>query len=451
MYYGARLSWYCWVGAFAISCPLLLAAADESGVPPEKSVSKEAVAAPADKRDEPSHRLIYFCKNANAGNLVPLLEMHFDGESGAKFVSEPIANVLSIRASSPAVLDEVLKTIARLDRPLRQIAITVMLVDFAPPKVKPAPGELPKLPVDVSALTGSAVEVTRQLGVWAAEGHVTSVRRFEMKALDNQQAQLHLGEMRPIPSGFTSNARTGVSTPTLTVRDFGLTIDMMPRIKEAENIDIFFFVQDSHPEPADRGVQMAAGESGPIVSPAIATRRVQSTISVVNGGTNVVGGFEAGPNSGHVPSAIVISARIVEAGAVPLAATEGPPRAATEGPQVSRRRTDTASNGLETLPSRNESSNTSTDRRREFGPMSLLAAARRDEIATRLKLSDEQREQFNSLRAEMLTAFRTSANRDELPAISQQFAKKAVDLLTNEQKKIWNDYEAEMLKKREAP
>ena len=62
---------------------------------------------------------------------------------------------------------------------------------------------------------------------------------------------------------------------------------------------------------------------------------------------------------------------------------------------------------------------------------------RDEEFAKRMNLSDEQKKKLNQLRTELFNSFREPNNRDEFPNAVKQFEEKCVELLTDEQKRLW--------------
>ena len=192
----------------------------------------------------------------------------------------PTANLLSIRATSPAALDEVLKTLALIDRPQRQIAFQVFVIEFNAKKSDGTDASAVKPEVDTDELTGSAEAVLSKLATWTTAGHVTVVRKYQLTAQENRTADLFLGESKPTVVGFTSNGTTGIATPTLTQLEMGTMISLMPRISETGEIVAKVNVQDSRLEAPEHGIELAKGANGPIISRGIVISRVQTSLTI---------------------------------------------------------------------------------------------------------------------------------------------------------------------------
>jgi type II secretory pathway component GspD/PulD (secretin) len=79
-------------------------------------------------------------------------------------------------------------------------------------------------------------------------------------------------------------------------------------------------------------------------------------------------------------------------------------------------------------------------RRGRFGGgdgVSLSSALRDEKFAEKLALTEDQKKKLEQLRMDMFTAFRSGASREEMPNIMKEFEQKAVDVLSAEQKQIW--------------
>ena len=85
--------------------------------------------------------------------------------------------------------------------------------------------------------------------------------------------------------------------------------------------------------------------------------------------------------------------------------------------------------------------------RRQFGrgdTASLSSALRDEKLAEKIALTEDQKKKFEQLRMDMFTAFRSGASREEMPNIMKEFEQKYVDVLTAEQKQIWEVRKEEM-------
>lgn len=101
-------------------------------------------------------RTIYVARHTTAQDLVTLLSQHFDSDPGVRLTAEPNTNLLVIRTPTAAAMNDAMKLLSIIDRPIRQVAFRVFVVEFAtnngPAKVDGA--LLPD--VNPAELTGSA-------------------------------------------------------------------------------------------------------------------------------------------------------------------------------------------------------------------------------------------------------------------------------------------------------
>lgn len=411
---------------------------------------RRSVAEDLPKAAEPSRRAIYFAKNSSVRSLLYLLEKHFEGQAGVKFVAEPNANLLSIRADSDAVLEEVLQTMALIDKPQRQIAIQVLLVEFQPRKVDDAaaPAE-----VDTEELTGTAEAVSAKLTVWGQEGHVSAVKKYRLTALENQSAELLLGEVKPVVHGV-SIGRAGDAMPQLIQQEFGTSVVLKPRITEANDILLELSVEESRLDAPENGIELAKGANGPLVSRGKLIATMKNTLTVPNGLSTVVSGWQLESKAARIPGVVVVSARIVDPNqprkvsskdsSVDVAEMDVPAAPQPDSNPRSKPAADQPANPPEA----------SVEGRNVFrggDRLPELSAPLMDrQLVDDLKLTDVQRQEFLNLRREFNVARRDvmAGNPPEpvtiLQTLVEQFEQKRVDLLNPDQQKVWNDWQIQL-------
>ena len=386
-------------------------------------------------------RTIYFARNAPVRGLVYLLEKHFEGHAGIKFVAEPKSNLLSIRANSDAALEEVVKTLAQIDRPQRQVALQMFLVEFNAKKGNEGDAAALKLPVDTTQLSGSAEEVLSQLRTWMTEGHVDAVRKYQLNALENTSATLFLGEQKPVPTSFLTNARTGLGTPVLNLRDFGTSISAIPRILETGEIEVQLSISTSQLAPPEFGMELGKGENGPIKVPETIISKLSTSLVVADGQSKMATGAQTGEKSSHIPMIWVVSARTIDPNKPPRTAAIEPAReSAPANPPartaVETRGADVPSGISPVLPGGRRS-------RRGTNTVSLIFELRNETFAKRVNLSVEQTQQINKLRDEGLLASRRVGSGESFLKALREIEQKSVDVLNDEQKNIWKEWQAE--------
>lgn len=124
----------------------------------------------------------------------------------------------------------------------------------------------------------------------SAHRKITVLSRPQIRALDNQMAEIFSGQNIPVITGFTANGTTGVNTPTVTQRDAGVQLQVMPRITADGNVVMMLYAQRS--QYRQQGVPLSTDATGKTVtSPILDISRLQTTISVPTGNTVVIGGL----------------------------------------------------------------------------------------------------------------------------------------------------------------
>lgn len=402
----------CFVAGLAVIVCGICAAGDQQteGVPSATSPTSSA---------GPGERTLYMARHASARDLVPFLEQHF-ADTGIKFIVVPDSNLISIRAPSAALMEEVLKVVSSIDRPQRQIAFQVFVVEFTTPKAKEGAEKAAKFPFELDELRGTVEAVRLKFRIWAQDGHIETIRTYQLTTFENQLGEVFLGEQRPRTTGYTMSGTTGVTTPTIRMEQTGIQIQLRPHITETGEISVDVNMMETQVEPAEKGVELANGRNGPIVVRGTETTRMHTSVTIPNGNASALSGWQVQPKSNHVPSIVVAAARIVD----PKSETVPTP-AASPSPQVPA---------------------TATPRAAGFrAPTTLLRALRDATFNEELKLTVEQRQKMDQLQSEFRDAIRLRLRDDpsKLREIDAELNQKAVDLLTDEQKKVWEKFKSD--------
>ena len=381
-------------------------------------------AVPAAEATAATSRTIYVSRHAGVRDLADWLGQHYEGDAGVKVVAEPNANLLSIRTATAAQMDEVLKTIAMIDRPQRLVAFRVFLVQF---NTKKEGVEIESPDVETEELSGPPETVMATLRAWTTAGKIAVIRQFQLTVPEGRASDLMLGETKPVVTAFTSNASTGVATPVLTMRHVGTTINLKPRISDTGVITVDAALMDSRLQPTEQGVELAKGRNGPIVVQGVALSRMQVTLTIPDGQSAVAADWKTNPAAEQVPSIVVVSARIVD---------PNNPRKLANKPVEPENGVNPAAPGpvAERRPGG----------RGGFSLRSQLSSSLRDpEVVRRLNWTAEQQEKFDQLRKQ---TFQNRPRPEDLPTFIQDFEQKTFELLTDEQKKIWAERQEELKK-----
>jgi len=377
-----------------------------------------------DKGDGPV-RLLYSAKNLSAGDLHSILEKHYEGVDTVKFVVDKPANLLSIRAGNQGALDDVLKTLASLDKTPRSIVFQGLVIEAAGTAEGVAPVEL-----DRARLTGSADDVLNVARGWVKEGKVASVRSFQFTGLENQVCEDHTSQIVPRITGVTVTARG--QFPNYSDTNIGTTFSVRPRITEAGEIVCELIYNHSELAADSVAEKKADGAVEPV---RIRQGRAQTTVHIPSGRSVVISARDAGPEG--PASLLVVSAAIANPNAAPVAA---------EPPAVN----PLAAAGA---PLRPGSAGTIPPSSMSFP---LLTRLHTEDLAKTIKITDEQMRSLDGMSvemkrmsAEMFARMRERADdggaspQEELAALAvkrRELEERALAVLTAEQKKAYEAY-----------
>jgi hypothetical protein len=242
-------------------------------------------AARARPAEEPK-RGAYVVKYAAAEDLAPLLAKHFKGVAEIQAGPEGTSNCLLIKAP-PAVFDEVMKTLEKLDRRPHSVAVEVFVVQLPTKKAD----DKDKGP-DESDFRGPIDEVAGRLDRMLKRGEVLGVKRVQLMTLEGQLSSLMLGENKAFPLG--SGQRT--------YRNVGTQVKVTPRVTEDGSVTLDLNVQDS------RGRESATVEgTSEFILTALAGK-----INVASGKVVLAKDAKVISKEGKGETLIVVGARVVK-------------------------------------------------------------------------------------------------------------------------------------------
>ncbi len=156
---------------------------------------------------QPEKRGTYTVKHLSSKELATALSKHF--KETVQFVPGPegSGNVLLFSAP-PAVYDEVVPLLEKLDRRPQKLSVVVLVGEFPVKK-----GEEPK-ELDEKEFSGLIGDVTTRLQAREKKGELTTLKRFELNGREDQLASLTQSEQKPYVVG-TSTRATGISTSSI--------------------------------------------------------------------------------------------------------------------------------------------------------------------------------------------------------------------------------------------
>lgn len=139
--------------------------------------------------------------------------------------------------------------------------------------------------------SASSESVSVLLRALAANRRVDILSRPQIRALDNQEAQIQVGQEVPRVVNFSPNATTGVSTPLIEQTPTGIILNVTPRISPDRTIVMRVAASKSSIAPG-AGVTLITNPNGSVVSsPILDKAEALTTISVRDSQTIVLGGM----------------------------------------------------------------------------------------------------------------------------------------------------------------
>jgi len=139
-------------------------------------------------------------------------------------------------------------------------------------------------------LQAGSENVNFLLRALAARTRVDVLSRPQIRTVDNQIAQIQVGQEVPRINGFTPSGTAGVITPTVQQRSIGIILQVTPRI--SPDGLVIMEVQARRDSLSNQQVSLGFSAAGTtITSPIINTTNAQTTIGVNSGQTVIVGGM----------------------------------------------------------------------------------------------------------------------------------------------------------------
>jgi hypothetical protein len=119
---------------------------------------------------------------------------------------------------------------------------------------------------------------------------VDILSRPQIRTVDNQTAQIQVGQEVRLVSGFTANGTTGVNSPTVTPRQIGIILQVTPRITP-DGLVVMQVVARKDTIAPGAGTTLVTSATGNITVPIINTINALTTIAVPTGQTVILGGM----------------------------------------------------------------------------------------------------------------------------------------------------------------
>jgi hypothetical protein len=254
-------------------------------------------------------RVVYVVKHGSAKDIAAALSKHFAGEAEA--IAEPGSGVVLISAR-PAVFDEVMTTLAQLDRRPQSIAVEITVIELPPRK-----GADDK-DFDDKELSGAAETVAKNIKALQSKGLLGNVQHYKLTALENQSTSVLQSEAKPMVVSITNVGGgggfggKGKSASSLMYKNVGTSVEVKPRLGADKTLLVELRLEGSHLIQPDDGVLLGMDERG---APVFATETVLANfsgkLSVPPGQAVLAQGVQTTSKSGKARTLIIVSAHIV--------------------------------------------------------------------------------------------------------------------------------------------
>lgn len=140
-------------------------------------------------------------------------------------------------------------------------------------------------------LSAGSESVSVLLRALAARRRVDVLSRPQIRTLDNQLAQIQVGQQVPTVSGAQTNAQTGVANPTITQRQTGIILTVTPRISPDQMVVMELIAEKSAINGSVPLLSGTTAGTAVLQSPIFDVTTARTVISVRDGQTIVLGGM----------------------------------------------------------------------------------------------------------------------------------------------------------------
>jgi type II secretory pathway component GspD/PulD (secretin) len=277
------------------------------------AVAVLAFTAPAEPQagktdDAKTKRLAYVVQHGSAKNFAALLVKHFKSAVDVEASDAP-GNVLLINAE-PAVVDELLATLAKLDRKPQMVAVDMYVLQIQPRKAADGKAEPGYKAIDEKELSGAADKVTANLQALQKKGAVSGFKRFQVTAIENQQTKILNGESLAYITG--SMNKGGIGRYMVVYKSIGTSATLTPRVAGDKTVTLELNLDDSWAYQPEEGPPVATDDAGlAIRATDFVVSKLDTSVSVPAGQAVFVSGVEAKSKSGKARTLLVVTARVI--------------------------------------------------------------------------------------------------------------------------------------------
>ena len=256
--------------------------------------------APAKRPAVETKRGIVFLAHGAAKDMAKVLASSFKGDADIHAGPDGSANCLLVSAPTH-VFDDVVATIERLDRQPQSVVVEVLIVELQ----SKFPAD--KTP-DAKDLTGSFADVSRKLESMTKEGQLVGLKKFQLSAVEGQQASMSLTENKPYAMGAMMSGRGNVSTP-ITYRNIGTQVRVSPLVMGDGSIKLDLSIEDSRARDSSTASVGTDEKGAPIPAADFVQTSLTAKVSVPPGQAVVANDAKTISSAGQGQTLIVVGAR----------------------------------------------------------------------------------------------------------------------------------------------
>lgn len=263
-------------------------------------------ALPATAQDRPTaerKRGIYVVKYAAAKDLAGILAKHFKDATEIQSGPESTSNCLLINAS-PAVFDEIMKTLEELDHRPRSVTVEVFVVELPAKKGD----DKEKLP-DEKDFSGTINDVAERLDAMMKKGQIAAFRRIQFITLEGQPSSQHLGEEKEYVSGARV-IRPGFVSRTINRRSVGTMVKVTPLITADRSLTLDLNVEDTRMRDSATETVGVDENGNPIPATEFPRTSLTGKISIASGKATLAKDVKVASKEGE--TLIIVGARLAE-------------------------------------------------------------------------------------------------------------------------------------------
>jgi general secretion pathway protein D len=138
------------------------------------------------------------------------------------------------------------------------------------------------------AYSNSAHNIGGVLSAAAANNNINVISSPSLMVLNNQEADILVGDSVPVITGTTTSGLTGGTSNSIQMIDTGVSLSIKPRVN-ANGLVLMDLMQSVNTAVAT--TSLATGTSGAISTPTIQKRQIGTSVAVQSGETIVLGGL----------------------------------------------------------------------------------------------------------------------------------------------------------------